>query len=163
MFTVHKLTLYINWHSIVYIVYLVELVYPFWDYKRPPPVITFFRRKLVFEFKNCFFNPWVHCLLCLCLAYRDNIDRGGDRLAALLPRIHNQMQRDLSRDNRIGTKCNHISIIKDWLIFCAKTGLDPFSLNPIPKCIIYWLYDRTNRMVKGGFWFRISDFNTSNV
>ena len=88
-------------------------------------------------------------MLCLCLAYRDNIDRGGDRLAALLPRIHNQMQRDLSRDNRIGTKCNHISIIKDWLIFCAKTGLDPFSLNPIPKCIIYWLYDRTNRMVKG--------------
>ena len=59
------------------------------------------------------------------------------------------MQTDLSRGNRIGTKVNHISIIKDWFRFCAKVGLNPMLKKPVPKTITYWMYDRTNRMVKG--------------
>ena len=66
-----------------------------------------------------------------------------------MPEIHKQMQTDLSRDNRIGTKVGYIAIIKDWFRFCAKAGILPMSTEPIPKNIMYWCYDRTNRMIKG--------------
>ena len=66
-----------------------------------------------------------------------------------MPEIHKQMQTDLSRDNRIGTKVGYIAIIKDWFRFCAKAGIPPMSTEPIPKNIMYWCYDRTNRMIKG--------------
>ncbi len=75
--------------------------------------------------------------------------REGDDLADVFPAIHKQMRADIHRSNRLGTKENHIVIIKDWFRFCAKIGVYPYTKNPKPLHIIYFCYDRAGRMRKG--------------
>ena len=72
-----------------------------------------------------------------------------DEMALRLPNIANQMQTDLYRKTILATKCNYVSVMKDWCTFAALHGIEPMDENPNPKNIIYWFYTRLNRLKKG--------------
>ncbi len=96
---------------------------------------------LIFVFKFEFYTKYTaYCTV-------RNLD--DDELALRLPNIAHQMQTDLYRKTIIDTKCNYISVLKDWCIFAALNGVEPMDENPLPKNVIYWYYTRLNRLKKG--------------
>ena len=76
-------------------------------------------------------------------------NRFETQYALPIPHVTKDIKKHFHRRNVFATKANYVSCIKDYIGFCLEHGLDPAGDAMTWQTVIYWFWDRAQRMPKG--------------